>query len=435
MLRGRGVIAQNPQFAGVSTQAGGPLQSANRNAILFPGLPKPPRVALFTDSFYEINGVGTVSREFAGFAQRRGLPFCCVHSGPETRVSSVNSVTTIELKRGLSFALDKDLRCDPFLSRYRNDVMKQIETFCPDLIHITGPGDVSILGLWISRLSGVPRAASWHTNLHQYAARRIHKALGALPRGLRDWAAAGVEHHSFRALTAFYRLAHFVLAPNPTMVTLLRERTGRPVYLMKHGVDTARFFPRHRPADRKFCIGWVGRLTAEKNVRAFAQLECQLLAAGARDFRMLLVGDGSERKWLSGHLQTATLPGFLEGEDLAAAFASMDVFVFPSRTDTFGLVILEALASGVPVVLSPEAGTRIGIRHGVEGFLSDTFIEAVLSLMRCKELRQSMSTAAEAFARERTWNGVFDALYETYSAALESSGVRRRIKTRTPVSA
>jgi phosphatidylinositol alpha 1,6-mannosyltransferase len=395
---------------------------------------EPLRVALFSDCFYELNGVGTVSREFAAFAQSRGLPFCCVHSGPKTRVSRVDSVTTIELKRGLTFALDQELNCDPFLSRYRNWVMEQLRTFRPNLIHITGPGDMGILGFWISNLLGVPMVASWHTNLHEYASRRINKVLRATPRGVRDRAAAAVEHHTLRALTAFYRLAHFLLAPNQTMVNLLWERTGRPAYLMKHGVDAARFFRRQKTVDGEFCIGWVGRLMPEKNVRAFVELERQLLAAGARDFHMLLVGDGGEREWLRRHLQFASLPGFLRGDELAAAFAGMDAFVFPSRTDTFGLVILEAMASGVPVVLSSEAGSRIGIRHGVEGFLTDNFAEAVLSLMRCKSLRESMSTASERFAQARSWSEVFDDLYETYVGALEAPEVRRRMKSPAPVS-
>ena len=397
-------------------------------------MPEPLRVALFSDCFQELNGLGTVSREFVAFAQSRGLPFCCVHSGPETRVSRVNSVTTIELKRGLTFAVDQELNCDPFLSRYRNWVMEQLRTFRPNLIHITGPCDIGILGFWISHLLGVPMVASWHTNLHEYASCRINKVLRAAPRGVRDRAAAAVEHHTLRALTAFYRLAHFVLAPNQNTVNLLAERTGRPAYLMKHGVDAARFSRRQRTVDGEFCIGWVGRLMPEKNVWAFVKLEHQLLAAGARDFHMLLVGDGGEREWLREHLQFATLPGFLQGGELAAAFACMDAFVFPSRTDTFGLVILEAMASGVPVVLSSEAGSRIGIRHGVEGLLTDNFTEAVLSLMRCRDLRESMSTASERFAQARNWNEVFDDLYGTYGRALEVPEVRRRMKAPAPVS-
>ncbi len=386
---------------------------------------KPLRIALFSDSFHELNGVGTVSREFANFAQRRDLPFCRVHSGPQTRVARSESALNIELKRGLAFPLDKDLYCDPFLSRYRNFVLKQVRDYRPDLIHITGPGDMGVLGFWISNILSVPMVASWHTNLHEYAARRLHRSLGA--RG-----AAVAECLSLKALMAFYRLAHFVLAPNQTMVDLLAERTRRPAFHMKHGVDTARFSSLRRGSNGKFCIGWVGRLTPEKNVRAFAELESRLLAAGERDFKMLLVGDGSERNWLRAHVRTATMPGFLQGDELANAFAGMDAFVFPSQTDTFGLVILEAMASGVPVVLSTKSGNRVGIRHGIEGFLCEDFTEGVLGLMRGKELRESMGQASERFAHSRTWDGVFEDLYETCEVALTTAEVRRRMKTAAP---
>ena len=153
-----------------------------------------------------------------------------------------------------------------------------------------------------------------------------------------------------------------------------------------------------------------------------------MLAAGERDFRILLVGDGSEREWLQANLQHATFPGFLQGDELAAAFASMDAFVFPSRTGTFGLVILEAMASGVPVVLGGEAGNRVGIQQGVNGLLCDDLADGVLSLMRCETMRQSLSAAAERFAQAHRGNGVFDGLYEAYAVALASAEVGCRIK-------
>ena len=368
--------------------------------------------------------MGTVCREFAAFAEHRGLPFCCVRGGPETKVTRAGSMTTVELKRGVTFAVDKEVRCDPFFARHRYWAMEQVEAFRPDLIQIVGPSDIGVLGFWVSKHLGVPMVGSWHTNLHEYACRRIRKVLRATPPAVRDRAADTAERLGLRALMVLYRRSHFLVAPNRTMVDFLRERTGRPTYLMKHGVDTARFSLRQKPADREFCIGWVGRLTPEKNVRAFAEIERRLLAAGERDFRLLLVGDGSEREWLRGHLQRAAFPGFLHGQELDAAFARMDAFVFPSRTDTFGLVILEAMASGVPVVLSPEAGACIGIRHGVEGFCSDDLAEGVLSLMRSRDLRQSMGAAAQRFTRKHTWDGVFEDLYETYDTAFQNPEVR-----------
>jgi glycosyltransferase involved in cell wall biosynthesis len=384
------------------------------------------RVALFSDSYHEMNGVGTVCREFAAFAQRENLPFCRVNAGPATRVQQEGSVTSIELKRGIRIPLDKDLYCDPLLNRYRNRVMAEIEKFQPDLIHITGPGDMGVLGFWISNLLRVPMAASWHTNLHEYAGRRVKKTLGW------EWAAALAERQSLRALLAFYRLAHFVVAPNQAMVDLLRERIRRPSYLMKHGVDAVRFSADFRVGNGHgpFCIGWVGRLTPEKNVRAFAQIDRCLRAAGESDFRLLLVGDGSESKWLRQRLPEAAMPGFLVGNELAQAFASMDAFIFPSQTDTFGLVVLEAMASGVPVLLTQAAGTRFGIQDRVEGFLSDNFCDGILTLMRGNGLRRQMGDAAAVFARTQGWSGVFEDLYATYEVALASPEVRERGKKR-----
>ena len=232
-----------------------------------------PRVALFTDSFHELNGVGTVSREFFSFAKSRGLPFCCVYGGPENSSSIEGPVQRIQLKRGfLSFPLDKDLYCDPLLNRYLNRVVEELAAFKPDLIQITSPGDIGILGFWVSHRLGVPMAASWHTNLHEYLARRVHKGLRYVPKRLREQGSAAAERWSLKALVAYYRLAHFILAPNQTMVDLLQVSTGRPAFCMKHGVDSNRFHPPARPSTkREFCIGWVGRLTPGEERSGFCR--------------------------------------------------------------------------------------------------------------------------------------------------------------------
>jgi glycosyltransferase involved in cell wall biosynthesis len=169
----------------------------------------------------------------------------------------------------------------------------------------------------------------------------------------------------------------------------------------------------------------VGRLTLEKNVRFFAQLERDLIAAGERDFQFLLVGEGGQRDWLKRHVKHAVLPGILRGRDLAAAYVKMDAFVFPSRTDTFGLVLLEAMASGVPVIVSPETGARVEIEHGSSGFLTEDFSESVLELMRNSPKRTAMSLAARRFASSKSWCGVFEHLYQTYEAGLKTEGSGR----------
>ncbi len=217
------------------------------------------------------------------------------------------------------------------------------------------------------------------------------------------------------------------MAPGDSSVRLLREGTGKPAFPMPHGVDTDLFSPSNRPpSSGPFRIGYVGRLTPEKNVRLFVDLERALIANGVRGFRLLLVGDGGESDWLRRNLQFADLPGVLRGPALARAYASMDAFVFPSLTDTFGLVLLEAMASGVPVVASPEAGARAGVRHGVSGFHaadSAAFVQAVLNLMENEPMRIEMAHAARRFACSHGWSGVFDSVYQTYEAGLAACGL------------
>lgn len=387
----------------------------------------PLRIALFTDCFSEANGVATLSRQFAAFAARRDLPFLCVHSGPSTRIDHQRSCTAVQLKRGpAAFPLDLDLSCDPFLSRYKNRVTEQVRHFQPDLVHITGPGDIGILGLWVAHSLGVPLVASWHTNLHEYAARRLSKLLSFLPDTWRTRLSLSAENASLRACLRFYGLARFLLAPNQAMVRLLEERTGKPAFLMAHGVDTDAYSPQRRnPADRPFCIGYVGRLTPEKNVRLFAALEKSLRAKGRHNFRIVLIGDGNERDWLRRNLEFGETPGTLRGEALAQAFADMDVFVFPSLTDTFGLVLLEAMSSGVPVVASPETALRVGIRHGITGFHApdlESFAESILQLMDDRDLRRQIGIAARFSACSRGWSEVFEGLYQKYEWGLAATG-------------
>jgi phosphatidylinositol alpha 1,6-mannosyltransferase len=149
--------------------------------------------------------------------------------------------------------------------------------------------------------------------------------------------------------------------------------------------------------------------------------------AGVRDVRFLIVGDGSERPWLAANMHQADLPGILQGEPLAEACANMDEFVFPSETDTFGNVVLEAMASGVPAVVSASGGPKFLVLDGATGYVvrSDAdFLNAVMLLIRRQELRTAMGRAARSAACERSWDEVFAGVYRRYTDAF-ASGVLR----------
>jgi glycosyltransferase involved in cell wall biosynthesis len=189
---------------------------------------------------------------------------------------------------------------------------------------------------------------------------------------------------------------------------------------MPHGVDLATYaaVPIRSDSNGPFCIGYVGRLTTEKNVRSLVDLERNLLAAGERDFKLLIVGEGGQRQWLEKHLKNVEFTGVLRDKHLIAAYSRMHALVFPSRTDTFGLVVLEAMASGVPVVLSPETGRNVGIEDGISGLLSTDFAASLRRLMHDRPLQLAMSSAARQAANGHSWHAAFEQLYRVYAREL-----------------
>lgn len=374
------------------------------------------RIAFFPDSYLEVNGVALTSRQLVAFAKRRGYPFFVLHAGPETRLSADGSVTEFELKRGpLSVQADADYWFDPLLWRYLERAEQALREFKPDLVHITGPSDVGILGVRLAFKLGVPIAASWHTNLHEYAGRRMGKLLG-------DSVARWAERRALDASLRYYRFGKLLYAPNEELAAMIERGTGRRTFLMRRGVDTILYSPeKRRRMDDAFTLGFVGRLTPEKNVQLLAKLEQAIVAAGQAEYKFLVCGQGSEREWLISNLRRAEIPGVLRGEDLARAYANMDLFVFPSWTDTFGNVVQEAMASGAPAIVTAGGGPKFIVEHGKTGFVArtdDEFIELTLKVMADKALHRRMSAAAREYALGVSWDSVFDQVYDKYDGFL-----------------
>jgi len=384
-----------------------------------------PRVAFFTDSFHEVNGVALTSRQFESFADRRQFPFFSVHAGPETTIQKRDSLTVFEIQRSnAAFNLEatSDLSFDPLIVRNRSRLLYELGGFRPDVVHITGPGDFGILGAWIAVKLGIPLAASWHTNVHEYAGRRLEKLLGFLPPKHVQNVSAVAERQAFAGASRFYRMAELLFAPNKELVDTLHRQTGKPCFLMQRGVDSELYSPDKRePGTRPFTIGYVGRLSIEKNVRFLAELEQALIAAGKTDFRFLIIGSGGEQEWLRANLGHAEFPGVIKGEQLAHAYANTDVFAFPSHTDTFGNFILEALASGVPPIVTTGGGPKFLMKSGVTSFIAAddrAFIHCVLDLMNDPVMHSDMKRAAREYACSISWDRVFERVYESYETTL-----------------
>jgi glycosyltransferase involved in cell wall biosynthesis len=236
-------------------------------------------------------------------------------------------------------------------------------------------------------------------------------------------------------LGRFYGACELVLSPSPatdqrlTALGIDEQRIAR----WERGVDLRRFDPGWR-ADRalpgEVTVLYAGRLTKEKGADLLAEA---FLTAHGRDPRLhlALAGGGPEEDQLRRHLgEKATFLGWLHGEELARAYASADTFLFPSQTDTYGQVILEAQASGLPVVAVAEGGPQSLIEHGETGLLAPAdpaaLAEQLLSLAGDQLLRERIRGSALAAVRERSWEASIDQLAGGYRRALESNLAVRR---------
>jgi glycosyltransferase involved in cell wall biosynthesis len=379
-----------------------------------------PRIAYFPDSFHEVNGVAHTSRNFVAYAERHGLPFLCVRAGDRgiARVEQ-GELTTLELPRSwAAVGVEKDLSFDPLYWRHGEAIEQALRAFRPDVIHMTGPSELGIFAAYFAWKLGIPLAASWHTNVHEYAARRLDWLTARLPEAMGQKTSHGIEAGALEATGRFYRLAKVLFAPNQELCAMLERATGRPCHLMQRGVDTELFSPerRVRPLEaRPFVLGYVGRLSVEKNVALLPGIQRALTAAGI-EARFLIIGQGVEEETLRRELPTAQFAGVLRGEALARAYADMDLLVFPSHTDTFGNVVLEALASGVPAVVSPDGGPKYIVHEGETGFVAtdEEFAGTVAGVLEDPARLAQMRMAAREYALGCSWDAVFDRVYGAY---------------------
>jgi glycosyltransferase involved in cell wall biosynthesis len=254
------------------------------------------------------------------------------------------------------------------------EIARLIEAAGADSIHIATEGPVGLLVRRYCRKHELPFTTSFHTRFPEYVSAR-----SPIP-----------ESWVWTMLRWFHRPSQAVMAATPALATELRMRGFRKVVLWSRGVDTSLFHPR----DVDLCLPepvflCVGRLAVEKNLEAFLDLDLP----GTK----LIVGDGPARAQLERNYPEAVFLGARHGEELASIYAGADVFVFPSKTDTFGLVLLEALASGLPVAAFPVTGPRDVIGTLPVGVLNDDLRKACLRALGIP--RQ----ACVAFAAGHTW--------------------------------
>ena len=376
----------------------------------FFGIARPrrePRALVFTDTFDETNGVAGTMRRLAYAAGTGAFPGAVVVASHEPSPPGVVSLPpdwTIPLPTYDSLDLRFPLP---------TDVLDRIEAERPDVIHVATPGPVGLCGLAVARLLGIPVVGSFHTELGPYA---LH-----LTRDL--IVAQAIEFY----VDWFYKQCSTVLAPTAHVATALEARGLPAVQIWGRGVDCALFDPARRDEALRsrlldgggLLLLSVGRLSQEKRLSV-------LLDAFARvsrvrpEARLAIVGDGPARAELRRTAPCGTVfVGEAYGEELARLYASADVFCFPSTTDTFGQVLLEAGASGLPAVAAAAGGGLELVGHGRTGLLvapddAGAFAAALLELADRPERREALGAAGRLTALDRTWDAAIARLAEVY---------------------
>jgi glycosyltransferase involved in cell wall biosynthesis/predicted metal-dependent phosphoesterase TrpH len=366
----------------------------------------PRRVALVADGVGAMHGVTHTLAEL----RHRGVP------GFEVEVVSTDPIAD----RRLGAVADVEV---PFYAGLQvgvpslPTVVEALAEGRYDLVHLCSPGPAGVAALLTARVMDLPVLGSYHTELGAYAGVRSADPM--------------LEAFAQAAMSMFYNQCSVVLSPSEASDGVLAglgipgERVGR----WDRGVDFDRFSPARRVAGAfgdGINVMYSGRLTREKGADLLADA---FLAARERDPRLHLVlaGGGPEEDMLRDRLGAhATFLGWLEGDELADAYASADLFLFASRTDTFGQVLLEAQASGLPVVAVAEGGPCSIVEDGVTGRLvgadAGALADAVVELAGDAGARARLADAARAAVAERTWERALERLAEGYRRALAPAG-------------
>ncbi|MGH7457739.1 MAG: glycosyltransferase family 4 protein [Longimicrobiaceae bacterium] len=365
------------------------------------------KVVYFTESLLpQVDGVSRTLARLFDFLERRGVGFR-VYSPfvPDGSVRWSGRVRPVKYAR---FPLYRDYRVSwPGLRR----IAGEVEAFRPDLIHLVSPTPLGFRALGLAGREGIPAVASFHTHFVSY---------------FRYYRVSRLEGLGWALLRRFHNRCAATFAPSGTIARELEEQGIERVRLWSRGIDPHGFSPdrsdetlrtRLAPGGEPILL-YAGRLVREKDLSDLVEMERLLRRRGVRH-RLVLVGDGPMRSELESELPDAHFAGHREGGELARWYASADVFVFPSTTETFGNVVLEAMASGLPAVVTDRGGVTDLIEPGTNGLVAranhpEELTGRVAALLENPARREQLREGALRSARERDWDTVNQGLLNDY---------------------
>ena len=372
------------------------------------------RIAYFSDTFIpQINGVSNTLSYLKRYLDKSGVDYR--FHVPDYDDNGLRNDKHIICSRGMALPDYHDCKLTlPWMPRLSADM----DSFRPDLIHLVTEFGIGIMGRSYARTKRIPIVSSYHTNIDQYA--QYYPIISPLKENVKDY---------FRW---FHRRSRRVFVPTDETRGQLQAIGFQNLSIWSRGIDTALFTPGRRAgafrerydlAGKKLVL-YVGRVAAEKDVGLLPEVMRRVQAAHP-EATLVVTGDGPQLPQLREQAPKGSVfIGFLRGEPLAEAYASSDLFLTPSSTETFGNVALEAMASGLPVVAANAGGFKTIVRHGTDGLLcaphdAGAFADALSLLLARPELAAQMGEYALQTAKARSWDSVFSRLMEDYGEALQ----------------
>lgn len=380
------------------------------------------RIVYFTDTYYpEINGVANTLSRLHQYLDKNGIEH--IFFAPE--YADEKPEKEVLRFRGFQIPFSPNSRLAVTMP-FHSEIKRRVLEFKPDIIHIVTEFTMGQEGLRIAKETGIPVVMSYHTNIEQYL-EYFHAKL--LEKPVRAY------------FQKFHSNAVLNLCPSRQTYRQLAAQGYQNLDIWTRGVDTTLYSPQKRTGrwrellgkDKFICL-YVGRLSFEKGIDYYLEAIKQINQTGAGENMVFaFAGDGPYRETLENcGIENVKLTGFVRGEMLASLYADADIFVFPSGTETFGNVLLEAMASAVPCICTDEGGVTDFAEHGRNAFVvpyrdSDKLSDAILKVEQSPLLRERLSAGALHTAAARNWDTVMDRLIQSYEEVLQPENVQKVI--------
>ncbi|WP_369902135.1 glycosyltransferase family 4 protein [Bacillus manliponensis] len=374
------------------------------------------KIAIFTDTFTPaVNGVAKTLNRFTNYLQEQNISYAVFapqHPAEDNFVQNINKIKSIPLK-----PLYPECRLAFANPRF---IKEKLLAFQPDIIHVATPFNIGLYGIYYAKKFNIPLVGSYHTDFDAY---------------LQYYKIEFLSNMLWSYVRWFHSSLQKTFVPSTETLQQLKKKGFQNLYIWSRGVDCNVFHPFYNEQDfRKkynitapYILSYVGRLAPEKDIETLLQIMKRTIQDRKDSVHWLIVGDGPLASEVKETItKNVTYTGYLQGEELAAAYAVSNVMVFPSATETFGNVALESLAAGTPVIGANAGGVKDIITHEITGFLctpkdTDSFLSFIYTLLDGPDLLETMSESGRNYALTKNWGDIFHDLLLHYENVIHNT--------------